>query len=147
MDKQSSGSEGTSKEPETRAIIRPQDESFTSGPTQTSVEIGTLRWQWMIQHGTLEVRIHHLGDPDRGSLLQTEIALSSCESEYVCLSQAARKAIPIIELVQEMKQMVSSWTLADGQVQALRRQLGSHDTAKSPAMRPRTKHINVKSSF
>jgi hypothetical protein len=37
------------------------------------------------------------------SQLQTEIALSSCESEYIALSQALRTVIPVMRLVQEMK--------------------------------------------
>jgi hypothetical protein len=37
------------------------------------------------------------------SSLQTEIALSTCEAEYICLSQALRKVIPIMDLVQELK--------------------------------------------
>jgi hypothetical protein len=37
------------------------------------------------------------------SQLQTEIAPSSCESEYIALSQALRKVIPIMHLIQEMK--------------------------------------------
>jgi hypothetical protein len=31
------------------------------------------------------------------SSLQTEIALSTCEAEYICLSQALRKVIPIMD--------------------------------------------------
>jgi hypothetical protein len=62
MDKQSSGSEGTSKEPETGLhIIRPQDESFNY--------LGRRRLQWsetgaetaMDDPDThARVRIHHL---------------------------------------------------------------------------------------
>ena len=37
------------------------------------------------------------------SRLQTEIALSSTESEYAGLSYAMREAIPIMNLIQEMK--------------------------------------------
>jgi predicted nucleotidyltransferase len=37
------------------------------------------------------------------SSLQTKIALSTCEAEYICLSQALRKVIPIMDLVQELK--------------------------------------------
>ena len=37
------------------------------------------------------------------SQLQTEIALSSTESEYTGLSYALREAIPIMSLLQEMQ--------------------------------------------
>ena len=37
------------------------------------------------------------------SRMQTEIALSSTESEYIGLSQALRSVIPIIELVKELQ--------------------------------------------
>jgi hypothetical protein len=37
------------------------------------------------------------------SQLQTEIALSPCEAEYIALSQALRKVIPVMHLIQEMK--------------------------------------------
>jgi hypothetical protein len=33
----------------------------------------------------------------------TEIAVSSCESEYIALSQALRTVIPVMRFVQEMK--------------------------------------------
>jgi Reverse transcriptase (RNA-dependent DNA polymerase) len=36
------------------------------------------------------------------SRLQTEIALSSTESEYVCLSQTLREVLPLMALVQEL---------------------------------------------
>jgi hypothetical protein len=35
------------------------------------------------------------------SQLQIEIALSSCESEYIALSQAFRKVIPMMRLIQQ----------------------------------------------
>jgi hypothetical protein len=65
MDKQSSGSEGASKEPETGLHHDHRMSRSLSGPTQTSVN-----WHAetaMDDPDTLEVRIHHilLGDPDR----------------------------------------------------------------------------------
>ena len=80
------------------------------------------------------------------SQLQTEIALSSCESEYICLSQATRKVIPILELVQEMKQ--HGFDVGDTKptvkCSLFEDNSGALTLAKAPAMRPRTKHINVK---
>ena len=37
------------------------------------------------------------------SKLQTQIALSSCEAEYISLSQSLRDAIPVMRLLQELK--------------------------------------------
>jgi hypothetical protein len=131
-------------------IIRPQDESFIIWAD------ADFSGNWhaetaMDDPDTARSRsgyiISYLGIPIVWkSLLQTEIALSSCESEYVCLSQAARKAIPIIELVQEMKQM--GFQVGDTsptvKCKLFEDNSGAMTLAKSPAMRPRTKHINVK---
>jgi hypothetical protein len=80
------------------------------------------------------------------SQLQTEIALSSCESEYIALSQALRRVIPVMRLIWEMK----SYNFHDTKsVPTVRCTLfednsGALTLAKAPAMRPRTKHINIK---
>ena len=39
------------------------------------------------------------------SKMQTEIALSSIEAEYVALSQAMREVIPLMELMKEAQEM------------------------------------------
>ena len=80
------------------------------------------------------------------SQLQTEIALSSTESEYVCLSQAARKVIPVMELIAEMKALGYNVGNTKPTVQCtiFEDNSGALTLAKAPAMRPRTKHINVK---
>jgi hypothetical protein len=62
---------------------------------------------------TLAVRIHHLllGDPDMWkSLLQTETLSAAANPEYVCLSQAARKAIPIRASPRDEADGFPSWT-------------------------------------
>ena len=130
--------------------IRPCDESFTvwadadfSGnwlPEEAQEDSNTAR----SRSGFL---IFYLGCPIMWkSQLQTEIALSTTESEYICLSQATRKVKPIMGLVQEMKDLgyhsgestpTVSCTLFEDNSGAL-------TLAKAPAMRPRTKHINVK---
>ena len=37
------------------------------------------------------------------SKLQTQMVLSSCEAEYIALSQSLRDAIPVMRLLQELK--------------------------------------------
>jgi hypothetical protein len=80
------------------------------------------------------------------SQLQTEIALSSCESEYIALSQALRTVIPVLHLVQEMKAYKYHDTPSVPTVQCtlFEDNSGALTLAKAPAMRPRTKHINIK---
>lgn len=80
------------------------------------------------------------------SQLQTEIALSSTESEYTGLSIALRKTIPLMELVQEMSDLgyptghtkpIIKYTLFEDNE-------GAAHMARVPKMRPRTRHINIK---
>jgi len=80
------------------------------------------------------------------SQLQTEIALSSTESEYVALSQAARKAKPLMLLIQEMKKEGFNVGCSTPTVKCNLFQDNSDTVylANSPPMHPRTKHINVK---
>ena len=79
------------------------------------------------------------------SKLQTEIALSTTESEYIALSQSLRDVIPLIELLRELRAAIprneNSPTMhctvhEDNQ--------GCIDLVKTPRMRPRTKHIALK---
>ena len=91
--------------------------------------------------------IYYLGCPIMWkSQLQTEIALSSTESEYICLSQALRKAIPIIELMREMadRGINVGTTTPTVKCTLFEDNSGALALSKAPAMRPRTKHINVK---
>jgi len=80
------------------------------------------------------------------SQLQTEISLSSCESEYICLSQSLRKTIPMIELIMEMKAL--GYKLGESHptihCTLFEDNSGALAVANSPAMRPTTKHINNK---
>jgi histone deacetylase 1/2 len=80
------------------------------------------------------------------SQLQTEIALSSTESEYISLSQALRKTIPLMKTVQEMKERGYGvgQTIPVVHCKLFEDNAGALCLAKAPAMRPRTKHINVK---
>jgi hypothetical protein len=79
------------------------------------------------------------------SKLQSEIALSTTESEYIALSQSLRDALPLVELLKELQvvipkvensPMVHCSVFEDNK--------GCIDLVKTPRMRPRTKHIALK---
>ena len=79
------------------------------------------------------------------SKLQTQIALSSCEAEYISLSQSLRDAIPIMRLLQELKDrgFNSEYTKPKVFCKAFEDNTGALAIAMVPKMRPRTKHINL----
>jgi hypothetical protein len=79
------------------------------------------------------------------SQLQTEIALSSTESEYTGLSYALREAIPLMELLKEIgKSGVKVSAKADIHCKVFEDNSGALEMAKVHKYRPRTKHLNVK---
>lgn len=80
------------------------------------------------------------------SQLQTEIALSSTESEYTGLSYALRDAIPIMELLKELKGKGFPISSAQAQVhcRVFEDNSGALEMAKIHKYRPRTKHLNVR---
>ena len=80
------------------------------------------------------------------SQLQTEIALSSTESEYTGLSYALREAIPLMEILKEMK--AQGIDIADTRAKlhckVFEDNSGALEMARVHKFRPRTKHLNVK---
>ena len=80
------------------------------------------------------------------SQLQTEIALSTTESEYTGLSYALRDAIPIIELLKEMQKRRYPINNSQAKVhcQVFEDNSGALEMAKTHKYRPRTKHLNIK---
>jgi hypothetical protein len=80
------------------------------------------------------------------SQMQTEICMSSTESEYVGLSYALREVIPIMELMKEMKQhkVNISKTKPIIHCKVFEDNSGALEMAKVHKYRPRTKHLNVK---
>jgi len=80
------------------------------------------------------------------SQLQTEIALSSTESEHIALSQAARKVKPLMLLIQEMKKEGFNVGCSTPTVKCtlFEDNSGTVCLANAPSMGPRTKHTNVK---
>lgn len=80
------------------------------------------------------------------SQLQTEICLSSTESEYTGLSYALREAIPIMQTLKEMKEMgfPIGTTKSDVYCTVFEDNSGAIEMANHHKYRPRTKHLNVK---
>ena len=80
------------------------------------------------------------------SQLQNEIALSSTESEYTGLSYALREAIPIMTLLNEMKQngFISELESPEVKIKVYEDNSGALEMANTHKYRPRTKHLNVK---
>jgi hypothetical protein len=80
------------------------------------------------------------------SKLQTEIALSSTESEYIALSQSLREVIPLMELIKELKLegFGINDKLPEVHCKAFEDNSGALEMAKVHKLRPRTKHINIK---
>jgi hypothetical protein len=80
------------------------------------------------------------------SQLQTEIALSSTESEYTGLSYALRDIIPIMRLLEEMKGHGFPISKTTGEIhcKVFEDNSGALEMAKVHKFRPRTKHMNVK---
>ena len=79
------------------------------------------------------------------SKMQTIIALSSTEAEYVSLSQSMREAIPIMGLLDELRELSLILPISDtnARCKAFEDNLGAIELARLPKMRPRTKHINI----
>ena len=80
------------------------------------------------------------------SKLQTEIALSTTESEYISLSQATRTLLFLLSLFREAKEQGFDFVSPDTHVFAtcFEDNAGCLELARAPKLRPRTKHIAVK---
>jgi len=80
------------------------------------------------------------------SQLQTEITLSTTESEYTGLSYALREAIPIMNLLKEMKDQ--GFDVLDHRpkvhCEVFEDNSGALEMARVHKFRPRTKHISTK---
>jgi len=80
------------------------------------------------------------------SQLQTEIALSTMESEFIGLSMALRMTIPIMETIKKLHRLGFRFgsTKPTVHCQVFEDNSGAIEIATMPKIRPRTKHINVK---
>lgn len=79
------------------------------------------------------------------SKIQTQIALSTTEAEYIALSQSLREGIPLMELVKELrnKKIISVSEKAHIYCRCFEDNSGALELARTPKLRPRTKHINI----
>mmetsp|Transcript_28700 Transcript_28700/g.41073 ORF Transcript_28700/g.41073 Transcript_28700/m.41073 type:complete len:760 (+) Transcript_28700:1583-3862(+) len=80
------------------------------------------------------------------SKLQTEIALSSTEAEYISLSAAMREVLPLLSLMKEARNYGVPVEIGkvDIHCKIFEDNSGALELAKVPKMRPRTKHLNIK---
>ena len=80
------------------------------------------------------------------SRLQSQVALSTTKAKYIAMSQALRDIIPVMNLLQEMKeqefQVICNKPYAE-YCKVFEDNSGALDLARLPKLRPRTKHINV----
>jgi Reverse transcriptase (RNA-dependent DNA polymerase) len=80
------------------------------------------------------------------SKLQTEITLSTTESEYIALSTALREVIPLQRLIEELRK--ANFPLPKNQskvyCKVFEDNSGAFEMAPPPKMRPKTKHLNIK---
>jgi len=80
------------------------------------------------------------------SKLQTEIALSSTEAEYIAISTTTREVIPLLHLMDKVKQHGLPVDIHQSHVHCriFEDNSGALEMARAPEIRPRTKHINIK---
>ena len=79
------------------------------------------------------------------SKLQTEIALSTVESEYIALSQSVRDIIPLQDLMKELNGIFGHKDIKPNiNCKLFEDNNGALELAKAPRYRPRTKHIAIK---
>jgi histone deacetylase 1/2 len=80
------------------------------------------------------------------SKLQTEIALSTTEAEYIALSTALREVIPLMEQIKEARENGFDFPFAPARVhcKVFEDNSGALEMAIAPKLRPRTKYINCK---
>jgi len=83
------------------------------------------------------------------SKLQTEVALSSTESEHIAASEALQSVIPMMNLTQELKDCRFKLNNAPPVVhcKVFEDNAGAIELLKEQKFQPRTKHINVKHHF
>jgi hypothetical protein len=79
------------------------------------------------------------------SKLQSQVALSTTEAEYIAMSQSLRDVIPVMNLLQEMRERNYQVICTEPHVycKVFEDNSGALELARLPKLRPRTKHINV----
>ena len=83
---------------------------------------------------------HHIW----ASKLQTQMALSITEAEYIALSTACRELIPMLELMKEMcsYDIKSHPAIPKIHCKVFEDSSGALEMARTPKLRPHMKHIN-----
>ena len=79
------------------------------------------------------------------SKLQTQVAFSTTEAEYIALSQSMREMIPIMQIFEELtrKRIVKLKEKPEMFCKAFEDNTGALELATVPKLRSRTKHINL----
>ena len=79
------------------------------------------------------------------SKLQSQVALSTTEAEYIAMSMALRDVIPIMNLILEIKKEGHDVVCTEPYIycKVFEDNSGALELARLPKLRPRTKHINV----
>jgi hypothetical protein len=79
------------------------------------------------------------------SKLQSQTALSTTEAEYIAMSMALCEVIPIMDLIQEMKDRHILVICSKPYIycKVFNNNAGALELARLPKLHPRTKHINV----
>ena len=79
------------------------------------------------------------------SKLQSQVALSTTEAEYIAMSQSLRDVIPIMGLLQEMRERNFNVLCTEPYVycKVFEDNSGALELARLPKLCPRTKHINI----
>jgi hypothetical protein len=83
------------------------------------------------------------------SKLQTEIALSTTEAEYIALSTAMREILPMLTMAKEASKrgLITKISTPFIHCKLFEDNQGAVEMAKVPKMHPRTKHLNIKYHF
>jgi hypothetical protein len=79
------------------------------------------------------------------SKLQSQIALSTTKAEYIAMSQALRDIIPIMNLLQKMREQNFKVVCFEPYVycKVFEYNTGALELARLPKLHQRTKHMNV----
>ena len=79
------------------------------------------------------------------SKLQSQVALSMTEAEYIALSMSLRDVLPIMFLFKEMREWGHAVICTEPHVfcKVFEDNSGALELARLPKLHPRTKHINV----
>jgi hypothetical protein len=79
------------------------------------------------------------------SKLQSQVALSTTEAKYIAMSQSLHDVIPVMNLLQEMREQDFQVICTEPHVycKVFEDNSGALELARLPRLRPRTKHINV----